>query len=68
VPDLVGSVDRATVVTVRAQDQTGKTVKIRAEGWLARIFQHEIDHINGVLYTDRAEEFWQPEEDEMDSI
>ncbi len=68
VPDLVGSVDRAAVVTVRAQDPTGKTIKIRAEGWLARIFQHEIDHINGVLYTDRAEEFWQPEEDETDSI
>lgn len=68
VPDLVGSVDRATVVTVRAQDQKGKNLKIRAEGWLARIFQHEIDHINGVLYTDRAEEIWQPDLDEVDSI
>jgi peptide deformylase len=68
VPDLVGSVDRSTIVTVRAQDQTGKKTKYRAEGWLARIFQHEIDHINGILYTDRAEEIWQPEEDEADSI
>jgi peptide deformylase len=68
VPDLVGSVDRSTVVTVRAQDQTGKKTKFRTEGWLARIFQHEIDHINGILYTDRAEEIWQAEEDEADSI
>lgn len=68
VPDLVGSVDRARVVTVRAQDQHGKNLKIRAEGWLARIFQHEIDHINGILYTDRTIEIWQPEPDELDTI
>ena len=68
VPDLVGSVDRARVVTVRAQDQHGKNLKIRAEGWLARIFQHEIDHINGILYTDRTREIWQPEPDELDTI
>lgn len=68
VPDLVGSVDRARVVTVTAQDQTGKNLRFRAEGWLARIFQHEIDHINGILYTDRAEEIWQPDQEETDSI
>ncbi|MDY6874427.1 MAG: peptide deformylase [Chloroflexota bacterium] len=68
VPELVGSVDRSKVVTVSAQDQSGKKTRYRAEGWLARIFQHEIDHINGVLYTDHAEEIWQPEEDDTDSI
>ncbi|MCB2210121.1 peptide deformylase [bacterium] len=68
VPDVVGSVDRSTVVTVSAQDLTGKKTKYRAEGWLARIFQHEIDHINGVLYTDHAEEIWQPGEDDADSF
>lgn len=66
VPDLVGSVDRARVVTVTAQNQHGKPLKIRAEGWLARIFQHEIDHINGILYTDRADEIWQPDENDQD--
>ena len=66
VPDLVGSVDRARVVTVKAQDQRGKPLKIRAEGWLARIFQHEIDHINGILYTDRTNDIWQPDEDDED--
>jgi peptide deformylase len=65
VPGLVGEVTRAQVVTVRGQDLNGKTVKVRAQGWLARIFQHEIDHLNGVLYTDRSENFWQPD-DEVD--
>lgn len=68
VPGLVGNVNRANVVTVRGQNIHGKSVKIRAQGWLARIFQHEIDHINGVLYTDRAEDIWRPELEEMDSI
>lgn len=68
VPGVVGEVDRAESVTVGGQDQHGKKVKIRAQGWLARIFQHEIDHINGVLYTDRAEDIWKHEPEEMDSI
>ena len=68
VPGLAGEVERAQVVTVRGQDQFGKKVKIRAQGWLARIFQHEIDHINGILYTDRADQIWQPEHEEMDDI
>jgi peptide deformylase len=56
------------VVTVRGQDQHGKKIKIRAQGWLARIFQHEIDHVNGVLYTDRASQIWKPDHEEMDTI
>jgi peptide deformylase len=68
VPGLVGTVDRSKVVTVKAQDYKGKNLKIRAEGWLARIFQHEIDHINGILYTDRSDEIWQPDVEEVDSI
>lgn len=68
VPGVVGEVDRAQVVTVQGQSRTGKKVKIRAQGWLARIFQHEIDHINGVLYTDKAESLWQPEPEDTESI
>jgi peptide deformylase len=68
VPGLVGEVERADVVTVRAQNLKGAKIKIRAQGWLARIFQHEIDHINGILYTDRTEKIWQLEPDEMDSL
>lgn len=68
VPGFAGEVARAQVVTVRGQDASGKKVKIRAQGWLARIFQHEIDHINGILYTDRTGQIWQPDQDEMDTI
>lgn len=68
VPGVIGEVERSEVVTVRGQTPLGKKVKIRVQGWLARIFQHEIDHINGVLYTDRAEDLWQPDPEEIDSI
>ena len=68
VPGLAGEVERARVVTVSGQDQNGKKVKIRAQGWLARIFQHEIDHLNGVLYTDRTDQIWQPDQDDTDTI
>ncbi|MDZ4159065.1 MAG: peptide deformylase [Anaerolineaceae bacterium] len=44
--------------------RAGKPVKGKAEGWLARIFQHELDHLDGVVYTDRAIRVWQPKEDE----
>lgn len=68
VPGFIGEVDRARIVTVKGQDSDGKPITIRAEGWLARIFQHEIDHVDGILYTDRAENIWKPEPEEMDSI
>jgi len=68
VPGLVGEVDRAKVVTVKGLNQQGEPLKIRAQGWLARIFQHEIDHINGILYTDRTDNIWQIDDEEMDSM
>jgi len=68
VPGLVGEVERAKVVTVKGLDQQGMPLKIRAHGWLARIFQHEIDHINGILYTERTDKIWQIDEEEMDSM
>jgi len=67
VPGLIGEVSRAQVVTVRGKDQFGKKVNIRAQGWLARIFQHEVDHINGVLYTDRTDQIWQPKEEDSEA-
>jgi len=54
-PGWLGEVKRATSVTVKAQDRRGKKVRIKAEGFLARVFQHETDHINGILYIDRVE-------------
>lgn len=64
VPDLVGEVDRHEVIVVKALNRYGKPVKIKAEGWLARIFQHEIDHLEGVLYTDLTDKVWKPRDDE----
>lgn len=62
VPNLLGEVERSRDVIVEGLDRKGKRMEIKASGWLARIFQHEIDHINGILYVDRAETLYQPEE------
>jgi peptide deformylase len=64
VPGYSGTVERHVEVTVEAWNAHGDTVRIRAKGWLARIFQHEIDHLDGVLFTDRADKVWEilPEE------
>jgi len=73
-PGWVGEVTRATSVTVKAQDRRGKKVRIKAEGFLARVFQHETDHINGILYIDRVESpdkirrIVPPEEEEREDV
>ena len=53
VPGYIGEVERATEVVVRGLDLRGKTFRLRPRGFLARVFQHEIDHCDGVLYIDR---------------
>lgn len=53
IPGYVGAVERPVKVKVRAKDAKGKNLGITADAWLARIFQHEIDHLDGILYTDR---------------
>ena len=55
VPGYVGSVTRATRITVKGQDARGRKVRTKAEGLLARAFQHEIDHLDGILYIDRVD-------------
>ena len=62
IPELVGDVERAESVTIKAQTRYGQVTKLKASGWLARIFQHEIDHLNGVLFTDRAEAIYRLED------
>src|SRR5690349_7537181 len=54
IPRLEGEVPRATMVEVTGLDRGGKRLRIRAEDLLARVFQHEIDHLAGILFTDRA--------------
>ncbi len=53
IPDYAEKVKRAAKVRVRAQDRTGKTFELEAEGLLAKALQHEIDHLNGLLFVDR---------------
>jgi len=60
IPNLVGEVERHAAIQVKGLNRHGKPIKVKAEGWLARIFQHEIDHLNGVLFPDRATRVWQP--------
>lgn len=52
-PDIVTVVERPYKVTVRAQNLAGDTFEVTGEGYLARAFCHEIDHLNGVLFTER---------------
>lgn len=52
VPDVYGKVPRHTKVRVKALDLAGKRFRVTAEGFLARIFQHEIDHCNGTVFID----------------
>ncbi len=58
IPGIAADVDRATFVLVRAQDRYGKEFRIKVYDWLARIFQHEIDHLQGVLMTDKATQLY----------
>jgi peptide deformylase len=54
IPGFWGEVVRHEAVTVKALNRKGRPIKIKARGWLARIFQHEIDHLDGILFIDRA--------------
>ena len=68
-PGFAGEVPRAVMVTVRGQDPEGKSVRVKAQGLLARVFQHEIDHLQGTLYIDHVadpEKIWavQPADEE----
>jgi len=63
IPNLVGEVERHAAIQVKGLNRHGKPAKVKVEGWLARIFQHEIDHLNGILFPDRATRVWQPQEE-----
>lgn len=59
IPGWAGSVPRYQNIIVSYTDpETLQTVKERVEGYTAVIFQHEIDHLDGILYTDRADSLW----------
>lgn len=56
IPQIYFPVTRSLKVTVKAQTLDGQPVELEGEGLLARIFQHEIDHLNGILFVDRLDE------------
>lgn len=63
VPGRMGFVLRPEKVTVKAQDKYGKPFTIKADGLLARCVQHEVDHLDGVLYVDKMEHEVFPEDE-----
>jgi len=54
-PGLMGNVRRAQTIWVKATNLQGKTIKLKAEGLTARVIQHEVDHLDGILFIDRAD-------------
>ncbi|MCD4785967.1 MAG: peptide deformylase [Candidatus Eremiobacteraeota bacterium] len=71
VPGKVGEVERATNVVVKAMNTDGRYIKIEAGGFLAKCFQHEIDHLDGILYVDKATDIrdvFEEMEEELESV
>ena len=55
VPGYIGQIKRAESITVKGRDQNGKEIRIKANELLAQVLEHEIDHLNGVIYIDHLE-------------
>jgi peptide deformylase len=69
-PGYNGEVKRSTSITVKARDRQGKPIRIKGEGLLAQVLQHETDHINGIVFVDHLEsidELRKNEEDEEET-
>jgi peptide deformylase len=63
IPGYYGEVNRHKSVVVKGFNVKGKPIKIKAHEYTARIFQHEIDHLNGVLFIDRTDKVWKAEDE-----
>lgn len=61
VPGYVGNVERHVSLNVKGFNRHGQPLTIKAKDWLARIFQHEVDHLDAILFVDRAEKIWRVE-------
>ena len=68
IPGLVGEVERFEMVQLKGLNRRGQPMKIKAKGWLARIFQHEVDHVNGVVFPDLATRVWKPAPEEAEDL
>ncbi|MFA5099151.1 MAG: peptide deformylase [Candidatus Paceibacterota bacterium] len=58
VPGVYGIVERPEKVTLTGLDKNGRKIKIKAAGLLARVFQHETDHLNGILFIDKCDKLY----------
>ena len=63
VPETWGPVERHYRLTLEGQDMHGRKIKIKAWDLLARVFQHELDHLNGLLFVDKAKELHKAEKE-----
>ncbi len=68
VPEHYGAVKRALRATIRAYDENGNEYERGAGGLLAQIFQHECDHLDGILFVDRAEKVWHKDHFEAEKL
>jgi peptide deformylase len=66
IPGYYGKVDRHENAIIKGLDRFGKPIRIKANDWLARVFQHEIDHLDGQLYIDIAKDVWKAEAQESE--
>ncbi len=62
IPGVLGEIERAERVVLKGYNSAGKEIKIKASGLLAEIFQHETDHLNGILFTDKTKRTFNKEE------
>ena len=67
IPQIFGPVERPEKIVLKGKTIEGKNLKIKAWGILARVFQHETDHLNGILFTDKAKEVYELVDDEQQS-
>ena len=67
-PKILANVKRSKSVVLEAFNEKGKKIKLKAKGLLARIFLHEIDHLNGILIIDRTKEIYQLKEEVKDLV
>ena len=56
IPGWTGEVPRAEIITVKGMDLTNRPIRFKARGWGARVLQHEIEHLDGILFLDRVED------------
>lgn len=70
IPGWRGDVERPVSITIKALDRSGNRIKLEVEGWVARAFQHEVDHLDGVMFIDKLvtpDRMWRVKEGEEDS-